>query len=187
MKIPNIITLSRLLFIPLILLTLYSNEPRYLILSIFFFLIAIATDSIDGYIARKFKNQKSKFGTFLDPLVDKMLILSMFFAFSDLGLIPLWLPLIFLFRELLVTCVRQVCSGEKKVVGANWMGKSKFAMQAIVIIYTQFFLLFESLNIITGFLTQSIVFYITLIITTISIVYAINFIWWYKDELLSDL
>jgi len=187
MKIPNILTISRFFFIPFILWLLYSNNASYILIGMILFVVAIITDGLDGYIARKFKNQKSVFGTFFDPLVDKVLILSLFFVFVDLDIIPLWLILLILFRELMVTGIRQVCSKPKRIVGANWMGKSKFHMQWINILYLHFVLYFSLRGIENVFFTKIVAFYFTLIVTVISLFYAINFLRWYKKELLSDI
>jgi len=75
MNIPNIFTLIRFVLIPVIACLLYINNGNLIILSIFLFLFAVWTDWIDGYIARKY-NQQTTFGTFMDPLVDKTLILT---------------------------------------------------------------------------------------------------------------
>ncbi len=164
---------------------MYSNNANYILASIAVFLIAIYTDRLDGQIARK-RNLKSIFGTFFDPLVDKMLILSIFFAFSDLKIIPLWIVLIVLCREFLVTGIRQVCSKPTKVVGANWMGKSKFLMQSAVIIYTLFFMYFNLAGSIV-FFNQTLVFWINLIVALISLGYAGNFLYWHRKEILKGI
>jgi CDP-diacylglycerol--glycerol-3-phosphate 3-phosphatidyltransferase len=191
MKIPNLLTIIRFLLIPVISVLLYSNNPHYVLATIPLFIFSIITDYADGEIARKFK-QKSTFGTFFDPLVDKMLILTVMFIFSDLKLIPVWLVLLILFRELLVTGIRQVCSKPKKVVGANWMGKSKFSLQAILVCYIMFVLYFEkaginiSINNIFLF-TRPIAFYFALLVTVVSIAFAFNFLYWHRKEIMSDL
>jgi len=186
MKIPNILTIIRFLLIPSIALLLYSKDPNYILISILLFLVAVVTDWADGFIARK-KNQKTVFGTLFDPLIDKMLILTIFFIFVDLGLIPLWMMLLVLFRELLVSGIRQVCSSAKKVVGANWMGKSKFLMQTALIFYIQIFLYFTYSDKSILFFNETLIYYFTLAMTIISLAFALNFLLWYREEILSKI
>lgn len=186
MKLPNIFTLIRFLLIPAIAYILYLDNSNLIILSILLFLFAIWTDWIDGYIARKYK-QQTMFGTFMDPLVDKTLILTVLFIFADLALIPLWIVLILLFREFLVTGVRQVCSSSGKVVGANWMGKSKFIIQALSVVYLQFLLYFQTKNSINIIFNQTVGYYFILGLTIISMAFALIFVWWHRKTILSEI
>ncbi len=186
MKIPNLLTLIRFFLIPTIGFLLYSNNPVYILISIILFAIAVLTDWADGFIARS-NNQRSVFGTFFDPLIDKMLILTIFFIFVDLDLIPLWIVLLILFRELTVSGIRHVYSTPKKVIGANWMGKSKFIMQAVVIFYTQIFLYLTYSNKVLPFFNKTLVYYFTLIMVVISLAYALNFVFWHRKEILSKI
>tara|TARA_Y100000310_G_scaffold341787_1_gene442109 strand:- start:10532 stop:11092 length:561 start_codon:yes stop_codon:yes gene_type:complete len=186
MKIPNILTISRFLLVPVIAFLLYSKNPNHILISILLFLVAVITDWADGFIARE-KNQKSVFGTLFDPLIDKMLILTIFFIFVDLGLIPLWMVLLILFRELLVSGIRQICSSVKKVVGANWMGKSKFIMQTVLVLYIQIFLYFTYSDKSVLFFNKTLVYYSSLAVTIISLAFALNFLFWYRGEILSKI
>jgi CDP-diacylglycerol--glycerol-3-phosphate 3-phosphatidyltransferase len=186
MKVPNMLTLIRFLLIPLVALMLYSNDPNLVLISIGIFIFAIITDWADGYIARNF-NLKSKFGTFFDPIVDKMLILTMFFIFSDLKLIPLWMILLILFREFLVTGIRQVCSTGTKIVGANWMGKTKFSLQAIAIVYLQLFLYFRLHRASNVLFNETAAFYFVLVVVIVSLAFALNFLYWHRKEILEGI
>lgn len=185
MKLPNILTLVRVLLIPIIAVLLYSKNSLYIILSIVLLIIGITSDWLDGFIARR-KGLISVFGTFFDPIADKMLILTMLFIFADLRLIPLWMVLIILFRELLVSGVRQICSNSKKIIGSNWMGKTKFIMQTIVIIYLQIFLYFEYSNQQNLFFTKTIAYYVTLILAIISFIFALKFAYLHRKEIASS-
>jgi len=186
MKIPNILTLIRFLLIPLVALMLYSNDANLVLISIGVFIFAIFTDWADGYVARNF-NLKSKFGTFFDPIVDKILILTMFFVFSDLKLIPLWMILLILFREFLVTGIRQVCSTSTKIVGANWMGKTKFSLQALAIIYLQLLLYFNIVQKSNVLFNENVGFYFVLIVVVVSLAFALNFLYWHRKEILDGI
>jgi len=186
MKIPNIFTLIRFILIPIIAYLLYLNNGNLIILSITLFIFAIWTDWIDGYIARKYK-QQTTFGTFMDPLVDKTLVLTILFIFADLDLIPVWIVLLLLFREFLVTGVRQVCSSTGKVVGANWMGKSKFILQTISVLYFQFLLYFEIKNNSNIIFNITVGYYFILSLTMLSLAFALIFLWWHRKAILSEI
>lgn len=186
MKIPNMLTIIRACLIPVIAFFLYSKKPALIILSIFFFILAIMSDWLDGVIARR-SNLTSVFGTFFDPIVDKILIITMFIVFVDLELIPVWIVILLLLREFLVSGVRQICSSKKKIVGANWAGKTKFIMQTIVVIYIQIYLYAGYSNIRSPFLTAEIVYYSAVIMTIISLIFAIQFAYWHRKETLRDI
>jgi CDP-diacylglycerol--glycerol-3-phosphate 3-phosphatidyltransferase len=186
MKIPNMLTILRFFLIPLTAVLLYTENPNYILFSIVFFVIAVMTDWADGYIARNF-NQKSVFGTFFDPLVDKMLILALFFIFANLGVIPLWMALLILFRELAVTGIRQVCSTKKKVVGANWMGKSKFLLQTVGVIFLQIVIYLNLKGISNIIFNEMVAFYFILAVVVVSLAFAVNFFYWHRQKLLKGI
>ena len=186
MKLPNILTIARLLLIPIIAFLLYSNKPNYILISTILFFFAALSDWADGIIARRF-NQKSNFGILFDPLADKMLILTILLVFVDLKIIPLWVILVLLFRELLVTGIRQVCSTKDEVVGANWMGKTKFIMQSAVIIYLHIVLYFMLLGQKNHIFNKVVAYYIIVLLTAISLLFALNFLFWHRKKILSNI
>lgn len=134
MSLPNWITFSRLLALPVLLYCLQNPtvETRWFSLAIF--LVAAATDWLDGYLARKL-NQVSELGKFLDPLVDKLLVLAPMLALIELGQVPAWGVFLILGRELTVAGWRVTPSltGNTAVVGANVWGKLKTVSQIIAI------------------------------------------------------
>lgn len=99
------ITISRLFLVPLVLLPLLSDQGDGKIIAFIFFLAAALSDSLDGYVARRF-NQVSALGKFLDPLVDKLLICSTLLVLVVRGLAPVWPAAIIILRELVVTVWR---------------------------------------------------------------------------------
>ncbi|OGW85530.1 MAG: CDP-diacylglycerol--glycerol-3-phosphate 3-phosphatidyltransferase [Omnitrophica bacterium RIFCSPHIGHO2_02_FULL_46_11] len=110
MNLPNYITLFRIVLVPFFFsfLTYYNAEhPFFRPLALTLFLIAVATDALDGLIARSFRKQ-TELGTFLDPLADKLLLLSGFFGilFSTALTLkpPLWIVIVIVFRDLLIVC-----------------------------------------------------------------------------------
>ncbi len=129
MTLPNWVTLSRLLGLPVLLYCLHNptNQTRWLSLAVF--LVAAMTDWLDGYLARKL-NQVTELGKFLDPLVDKLLVLAPLLALIELGQVPAWGVFLILARELTVAGWRVTPSlTGKTVVGANLWGKLKTISQ----------------------------------------------------------
>ena len=123
------ITLSRVLMIPVYLVTMYlshgeSNVWMYVSLAIF--IIASLTDYIDGYIARHY-NQTTDFGKFLDPLADKLLTIAAMCMFCEWGVFPAWALMIVLTREFAVTGLRLIAVQKGTVIAAGWSGKVKTA------------------------------------------------------------
>ena len=131
MNLPNWVTLSRLLGLPVILYCLQdpTAETRWLSLAIF--LVAAMTDWLDGYLARKL-NQVTELGKFLDPLVDKLLVLAPLLALIELEQLPAWGVFLILARELSVAGWRvtpSLTGNVSGVVGANIWGKLKTVSQ----------------------------------------------------------
>lgn len=126
---PTWITLSRLIGVPLILYTLYLQTPgtRWLCLGIF--LLAAGTDWLDGYLARKLQ-QVTDLGKFLDPLVDKLLILAPLLVLIELGRVPAWGVFLILMRELAIAGWRV---SQPKISGANLWGKLKTVSQILAV------------------------------------------------------
>jgi CDP-diacylglycerol--glycerol-3-phosphate 3-phosphatidyltransferase len=132
MNLPNWITLSRLLGLPFILYFLHqpTTQDRWVALGIF--LIAANTDWVDGYLARKL-NRVTELGKFLDPLVDKLLVLGPLLALIELGQIPAWGVFLILGRELAIAGWRVNPHLTTSIQGANLWGKLKTVSQTIAI------------------------------------------------------
>lgn len=129
MTLPNWITFSRLLGLPFLLYGLPNPTPttRWVCLAIF--LVAAGTDWLDGYLARKL-NQISDLGKFLDPLVDKLLVLAPLLVLIELGQIPAWGVFLILARELAIAGWRV---NQTTITGANIWGKLKTVSQILAI------------------------------------------------------
>lgn len=127
------ITLIRIAFIPVFMLFMYlsgGNPGLWMYVSLAVFVLASATDYVDGQIARKY-NQVSDFGKFLDPLADKLLVIAAMTMFCQWGIFPAWALMIVLTREFAVTGLRLVAVGKDKVIAAGWSGKVKTASTMI--------------------------------------------------------
>jgi len=117
------LTILRVLMIPAFMAVLLLGN-HWIALSIF--IVASVTDFVDGYIARKY-NQVSDFGKFLDPLADKLLVLSAMLIFVQWGRMPSWAVMIVLAREFAVTGLRLVAVDNGRVIAAGRSGKVKTA------------------------------------------------------------
>lgn len=120
------ITVVRVVLIPVVLLLMYINFPGHMYLALAVFIIASVSDFVDGYIARHY-NQVSNFGKFMDPLADKLLVISVMLVFVDWGMMPAWAAIIVVARELCVTGLRLIAVEGGKVIAAAWSGKIKTA------------------------------------------------------------
>jgi CDP-diacylglycerol---glycerol-3-phosphate 3-phosphatidyltransferase len=129
MTLPNWITLSRLLGIPFLLYGLYDRTPQLRWVCLAIFLVAALTDWLDGYLARKL-NQISELGKFLDPLVDKLLVLAPLLVMIELGRVPAWGVFLILGRELAIAGWRV---NQTTITGANIWGKLKTVSQIVAI------------------------------------------------------
>ncbi len=144
MNLPNKITISRILLIPVFMIIMlapfnwgeltFGNETILVthFVGAILFIIASTTDWIDGYYARKL-NQVTNLGKFLDPLADKLLVSAALIILVELGLAPSWMVILIISREFAVTGLRLVLAGEGEVVAANMLGKIKTWTQIIAI------------------------------------------------------
>jgi CDP-diacylglycerol---glycerol-3-phosphate 3-phosphatidyltransferase len=129
MNIPNTITFSRLLGIPFLLYGLHNPTPQARWICLGIFLVCALTDWLDGYLARKL-NQITDLGKFLDPLVDKLLVLAPLLSLIQLQQIPAYGVFIILGRELAIAGWRV---NQATISGANIWGKLKTVSQIIAI------------------------------------------------------
>ena len=112
--------------IPVFLGVLYAGFPGSQYVALGVFIVASLTDTLDGYIARHY-NQITNFGKFMDPLADKVLVLSAMCWFVECGKMPGWVLAIVLFREFAVSGMRLVAVEQGLVIAAAWSGKVKTA------------------------------------------------------------
>lgn len=144
MNIPNQITISRILLIPLFLIimlvpfnwgemTLLGAEmPVTHFVGALLFIIAASTDWVDGYYARKY-NLVTNLGKFLDPLADKLLVSAALIVLVELHFAASWIVIIIISREFAVTGLRLILAGTGEVVAANMLGKIKTWTQIVAI------------------------------------------------------
>lgn len=126
---PTILTISRILIIPVFLF----EAPAKPQIGAFLFLIASITDFLDGYLARKFK-QITKLGVILDPIADKLLVITALIVLVDLVRIPAWIATIIILREFIITTLRFYALSRGVVIPAETAGKAKTVLQMIAIL-----------------------------------------------------
>lgn len=141
MNLANKLTIFRIILVPIMIIVTFFNIPgEFLgiptvswILNLIF-IIASITDKLDGYIARS-RNQVTTFGKFLDPIADKILVITAMIILVEMGKLPAWIPTIVVFREFIVSGYRLIAVEKGgKVIAASIWGKLKTVTQMIAII-----------------------------------------------------
>jgi CDP-diacylglycerol---glycerol-3-phosphate 3-phosphatidyltransferase len=136
---PNAVSLARVALVPVVAALILVDVPGGRWWAAGTFLVASLTDSLDGYLARS-RDAVTVFGTFLDPLADKLLVSSTLIALVSLDRVPAWVAMVIVAREFAVTGLRLVAV-KREVIGASWLGKWKTFAQmvaiALVIVHTE--------------------------------------------------
>lgn len=129
----NKLTLCRVVMIPIFLVLLYVDFTGHLWAALAVFILASVTDFIDGYVARHY-HQITDFGKFMDPLADKLLVMSAMAWFVEVAWMPSWAFFVVIARELAVTGLRLVAVEQGRVIAAAKSGKVKTACTMVGII-----------------------------------------------------
>ncbi len=130
---PNRLSIFRILCVPFLVLFLSLSDFWCRLASVAVFSLAAFSDFLDGHLARK--NQWiTTFGKFIDPVADKMLVLSTFIMLLSLNLVPAWMVILILFRELSVDGLRLIAISQGKVIAAGPLGKIKTFSQMILLL-----------------------------------------------------
>ncbi len=135
MNLPNKLTVGRLVLTVLFLLVFFSGIPWGETVALVLFLVASITDHYDGKIARR-DGLITNFGILMDPLVDKILTCSAFIAFVGRDLMPAWMVVIIVGRELAITGLRLLAAAQNMVLAAEGFGKHKTVSQIVAIVAT---------------------------------------------------
>jgi CDP-diacylglycerol--glycerol-3-phosphate 3-phosphatidyltransferase len=141
MNLPNLLTLLRIFFVPLLVAALVQEDlsvraggievtNEFLALAIF--LTAAATDLLDGYLARRW-GQVTTVGTLLDPIADKLLISAALISLVQVGAVPGWMAILIIGREFAVTGLRSIAAAEGYTIKASDLGKTKMVFQVMAI------------------------------------------------------
>jgi CDP-diacylglycerol--glycerol-3-phosphate 3-phosphatidyltransferase len=133
LNLPNFITLTRILLIPVfVVLFVTPTEDRSLSAAVVF-VIAAVTDFLDGYLARR-NGQVTTLGKLLDPIADKLLVLSALILLLNLDRVSALVAILIIAREVAVTGIRAIAAGEGMVIAAETTGKYKMALQVVAIV-----------------------------------------------------
>lgn len=135
MNLPNALTVLRIFLVPVLVVVLLTKTrtDKGLMLGVAIFGIAVLTDYLDGYFARR-RNQVTRLGTLLDPLADKLLTASAFLSLVEMDAVPAWMVMIILGREFAVTGLRNVAAGRGYLIPASGLGKGKMVAQVVAIL-----------------------------------------------------
>jgi CDP-diacylglycerol--glycerol-3-phosphate 3-phosphatidyltransferase len=142
MNLPNKLTILRIALVGVFMFFLLSPGLIAKCLAFATFLAASLTDLLDGYIAKKY-NMVTDFGKLMDPIADKILVLSAFLAFVQMELIPAWMALVIVFRELAVTGLRIAALAQRRVLSADDGGKHKMVSQVVSVFVILLFVIFK--------------------------------------------
>ena len=172
MNLPNKLTVARVILVPFFIFFLLTDiVPMSSLWALIIFILASITDALDGHIARS-RNLVTNFGKFLDPLADKVLVISALVCFVQMGLAGAVPVIIIIAREFMVSGLRLVTAGEGVVVAAGIWGKLKtaFTMAAIVVILFFAVIFGADPSAYAGWLviTEQVLIWISTILTIIS-------------------
>lgn len=134
MNLANKLTIIRMILVPVFLVFLAAQRMPYgKSIATIIFILAALTDKLDGYIARS-RNQVTRFGKFMDPLADKLLVTAALVSLVEFQVLPAWAAMIIIAREFAVTGLRSVAAAEGIVIAASGWGKAKTVTQIVAII-----------------------------------------------------
>lgn len=139
MNVPNLLSLSRILSVPVFIILMLEPSPVRALLAGLVFSLASITDWLDGYLARKW-GQVTKIGKLLDPIADKILIMSALIILVELrpDMVPSWIAIVIISREFAVTGLRAMAASEGTVIPAETAGKYKVGTQIAAVLLLLF-------------------------------------------------
>ncbi len=161
MNLANKLTVLRIMLVPIFLICAMIDTTTTNIIALSIFIIASATDKLDGYIARS-RNQITNFGKFMDPLADKLLVTCALILLVEKGIVAAWVVVVIIAREFIVSGLRTLAASQGVVIAASNWGKLKTVIQMIAIIMGLLSLVYnpEWLNI-----TTQVTIYLAAVIT----------------------
>jgi CDP-diacylglycerol--glycerol-3-phosphate 3-phosphatidyltransferase len=134
LNLPNFLTLVRICLIPVFVVVFLAPTPDRSLVAAVIFTVAAVTDLLDGYIARR-TGQVTKLGKLLDPIADKLLVLSALILLVNIDRVSALVALLIIARELAVTGIRAIAAGERLIISAETTGKYKMALQVVAIVF----------------------------------------------------
>ena len=189
--IPNFLTSTRILLVPVFLYCLFSDFSHGKLIALIVFIAASITVAYDGKIARK-HNIVTKFGIFFDPLADKFLVLSAFYAFMFFPVlsttVKLWMIILISFRDILVTLLRTIMQYKGITMITSKLGKVKTTLQLITIHLILIFLILKSYSVVilSDFLYNESLYFLMVITTLITFYTGVHYVY-YNYKTLGNL
>ncbi len=154
----------RVIMIPFFVAAMLMDRiPYHNYIAVAIFIIASLTDTLDGYLARKY-NLISNFGKFMDPLADKLLVSAALICFVALGSMPAWIVIVIISREFIISGFRLVASDAGMVIAASWWGKCKTVAQMVMSVF-----LIVNFSGTAIDLLEQILIYLSLFLTVVSL------------------
>ena len=132
-NVPNVLTLVRILAVPVLVVALLDETPDGDVIAAIVFALAALTDGLDGYIARR-RKQVTTFGKLMDPLADKLLVTAALVALVSLDRLAAWVAMVIIAREFAITGLRVIAAERGVVIAASWLGKVKTVLQIAAVI-----------------------------------------------------
>ena len=174
MTVPNILSIFRIILTPFFIVCLFSDFNNTHIFALTIFVVASVTDAFDGYYARKY-DAVTEYGKFLDPLADKILVLSAFISFAIMDLIEFWMVGLIIFRDVFITLLRMKMKRNNHTLVTSTIAKSKTTAQLILIILILSFLSIKNFNgyffndILTSIHKYNLVYNLTFLVTLFTV------------------
>lgn len=172
---PNQLTFLRILLTPLFVVLLFSADSISRQLSIVVFLLALLTDWYDGWVARRW-GYITRWGTFLDPLADKIVTSSAFVSFIYLNLVPPWTVWVIVFRDIIITLLRSYSEYKSKPFDTSKLAKTKTFLQFTVLFYILLLYVGEDIarfqqfrNTLVAMLNPTLIYFLMVCIAVITI------------------
>src|ERR671932_822107 len=133
LNVPNLLTLLRILLVPVLVVALLEATPNSSLVAAVVFAVAAVTDGLDGYIARS-RDAVTTFGKVMDPIADKLLIAAALITLVSLHRVAAWVAMVIIAREFAVTCLRVAAGQQGVVIPASPLGKAKTVAQVAAIL-----------------------------------------------------
>jgi CDP-diacylglycerol--glycerol-3-phosphate 3-phosphatidyltransferase len=129
LNLPNALTALRIFLVPFLVVVLLTRFEGHVYFGAAIFGLAVLTDYLDGYFARR-RNEVTRLGILLDPLADKLLTAAAFLSLVEMGLVPAWVVMIILARELAVTGLRNLAAGRGVLIRASGLGRRRWSRRS---------------------------------------------------------
>ena len=183
LTIPNQLTALRILLVPVFVVLLLQADPWLKLFGFIVFVVASLTDIYDGYHARKY-GVETRLGAFLDPLADKLLITAAFFLYYWMGYLALWMVLLVVIRDVVVTALRIYAEYKNRPVVTSVEAKYKTVVQNVFVYVIMVLMLMKEAAfsgkgvavMINGFLVSDNLYYIMLAVTAFTVYTGISYL-----------